>query len=123
MIAEYANLKNSNKTDFARSLRQKQTDAKILLWAKLREIRLSGIKFRRQHSIGEYVVDFICIQSNLIVEVDGSQHSGERNQVYDSKRTVWLEQQGFRVLRFWDNDVLNNIEGVTGQIFEVINSL
>ena len=123
MIAEYANLKNSNKTDFARSLRQKQTDAEILLWAKLREIRLSGIKFRRQHSIDEYLVDFICIQSNLIVEVDGSQHSEERNQVYDSKRTVWLEQQGFRVLRFWDNDVLNNIEGVAGQIFEVINSL
>ena len=123
MIAEYANLKNSNKTDFARSLRQKQTDAEILLWAKLREIRLSGIKFWRQHSIGEYVVDFICIQSNLIVEVDGSQHSEEKNQVYDSKRTVWLEQQGFRVLRFWDNDVLNNIEGVAGQIFEVINSL
>ena len=114
---------NSNNTLFARSLRQKQTDAELFLWAKLREIRVPGIKFHRQHPIGNYIVDFISIKLNLIVEVDGSQHSEIKNQAYDSKRTAWLEQQGFQVLRFWDNEVLNNIEGVFEKILEVIDSL
>jgi len=94
----------------ARSLRSDMTDAERLLWRHLRQRQIERCKFRRQHPIGHYIVDFACLEACLIVEVDGGQHA-ERKE-YDTERTTWLEGQGFRVLRFWNTDVLENIDGV-----------
>jgi very-short-patch-repair endonuclease len=100
----------------AKTLRRHPTTAETLLWAKLRD--LDNLKFRRQQPIGDYIVDFVCFKAKLIVEVDGSQHTESKVQQQDECRTKWLESQGFRVLRFWNNDVLTNIEGVISTISE-----
>lgn len=93
----------------AKALRANMTDAERRLWYLLRAHRLDGIKFRRQVPIGRYVADFACISRNLIIEVDGGQHAESET---DAKRTNWLEGRGFRVLRFWNNEVLQNSNGV-----------
>ncbi|NJD89768.1 MAG: endonuclease domain-containing protein, partial [Betaproteobacteria bacterium] len=97
-------------TAFARSLRRAPTEAENRLWYYLRDRRLSGAKFRRQVPIGPYVVDFLCVTASLIVEADGGQHSERAG--YDEERTRYLEARGYRVVRFWNNDVIGNIEGV-----------
>jgi very-short-patch-repair endonuclease len=94
----------------AQGLRKNPTDAERKLWAYLRLRQLGGYKFRRQHPIGPYIVDFICIQRKLIIEVDGGQH--DESKSYHLKRDRWLEKKGFRVLRIWNNEVLTNIENV-----------
>ena len=94
----------------ARTLRTNSTEAERVLWQHLRAARLSGYKFRRQTPLGRYIVDFVCFEARLIVEVDGGQHAGQ--QEYDTERTAWLETQGFRVLRFWNTEVLSNVEAV-----------
>jgi very-short-patch-repair endonuclease len=91
---------------FARQLRSTATDAEIRLWSRLRRKQLNGFRFRRQHPIGAYIVDFFCPEAKLIVEVDGGQHNVEEEK--DEKRTSWLEERGYRVIRFWNNDVLSN---------------
>jgi len=96
----------------ARSLRKNLTDAEKRLWSRLRLLKSSGFHFRKQAPIGTYVVDFCCHAAGLIIEVDGGQHNGE----IDRARTTWLEGRGYKVLRFWNNDVLTNIEGVVSQI-------
>jgi len=96
-----------NKTK-ARELRKNPTEAERKLWKYLRLRQLGGYKFRRQQPLGSYIVDFVCLEKKLIVELDGGQHSIQIN--YDAKRTEWLETHGFRVLRFWNNDVLEEIE-------------
>jgi very-short-patch-repair endonuclease len=103
-------MKHKSTTEKARELRQRSTDAERLLWKYLRAKRLGGLKFRRQEPIGNYIVDFISFENHVIVELDGSQHL--ERKVEDDERTRWLEDQGFKVLRFWNNDVLKNIEGV-----------
>ena len=92
----------------ARTLRRNATDVEQRFWLAVRDRRLAGRKFRRQASVGPYVVDFLCVDARLIVELDGGQHGGEP----DRHRTAWLENEGWRVLRFWNNDVLENFEGV-----------
>ena len=94
----------------ARKLRKNPTDAEKLLWARLRGGQLDGVRFRRQAPMGSYVVDFFCPSARLIIELDGGQHA-ERTAP-DARRTEWLEGQGYRVIRFWNNEVLGNIEGV-----------
>jgi primosomal protein N' (replication factor Y) len=100
-----------------RALRQNATDAERRLWALLRSRRLSGYKFRRQHSIGRYVVDFACTKRLLVIEVDGGQHS---ESGADASRTRYLESHGWRVVRFWNNDVLGNSEGVLVRILKAL---
>jgi len=95
---------------FAKTLRTNQTDAEQRLWYHLRGHRFLGMKFKRQKPIGSYIVDFICLECNLIIELDGGQHS--ENIEYDTDRDTWLRSQGFTVLRFWNNDVMQNTEGV-----------
>ena len=92
----------------AKILRKRPTDAEIILWRHLRGKRLEGFKFRRQEPIGNYVADFVCYEKRIIVEVDGSLHCREK----DSERDTWFEERGFKVLRFWNNEVLENIQGV-----------
>jgi very-short-patch-repair endonuclease len=103
---------------YARDLRQSQTDAERKLWWRLRDRRLTEFKFRRQHPIGPYITDFCCTEAKLVVELDGGQHSVQRNS--DAERTALLERQGYRVLRFWDNEVLTDIEGVLQRLLEVL---
>ena len=97
-----------------KNLRKAQTRAEIKLWHLLRGRRFFHYKFRRQRVFGFYIVDFVCLKHRLIVELDGSQHL--ENQVYDNIRTRFLESLGFRVLRFWNNQVLNEIEIVLNAI-------
>ena len=86
------------------------TDAERLLWKRLRMRQLADHKFRRQQPIGNYIVDFVCLEKQLAIEVDGGQHSEQAD--HDARRSAWLEAQGFRILRFWDHEVLKHIEAV-----------
>ena len=98
----------------ARKLRSDSTEAERKLWLHLRGNRLEGWKFRRQVPIGRYIVDFLCLDAKLVIEVDGGQHDAHRAK--DEARTRAIEQFGFRVVRFWNNDVLANTAGVLEQI-------
>ena len=102
----------------AKALRNNMTDAEQMLWQRLRDRRLGGHKFRRQVTIDPFIVDFLCIQHRLIVEVDGGQHAEQIE--HDVARTAWLETQGYRVLRFWNNEVLGNRDGVTQVILNSV---
>jgi very-short-patch-repair endonuclease len=97
-------------TKTARKLRTKTTDAENKLWLALRSRRMNGFKFKRQVPFGPYIADFLCAEAKLIVEADGSQHAEQASA--DDIRTAHFESQGYRVLRFWNNDVLQNLEGV-----------
>ena len=103
----------------ARELRRDATDAERRLWSALRNRRLRGYRFRRQHSIGDFIVDFACTRHRLIVEADGGQHS---DNDADLRRTAWLESEGWRVLRFWNNDALANTDGVVETILRALVS-
>jgi very-short-patch-repair endonuclease len=94
------------------------TEAERVLWAILRRKQLEGHRFRKQVPIGKYIVDFACLEKGLIVEVDGGQHA--INQDDDKTRDAWLEREGYRVLRFWNNDVLSNRNGVLQRISEAL---
>ena len=100
---------NESKTDRARRLRSTSTDAEGTLWYRLRARRLNGYKFVRQEPIGPYVVDFICRECRLIVEVDGGRHADSQR---DALRDKWLTDRNYRVLRFWNNDISQNLAGV-----------
>ena len=103
----------------AGELRRNQTEAEAKLWSRLRTHRVNGIQFRRQHAIGNYIVDFCSPRRKLIIEVDGSQHLEQDD--YDSERTKYLESLGYRVLRFWNNEVLNNMDMVMRVICDEVN--
>jgi len=104
----------------ARGLRNRMTDAELRLWLRLRCEQLDGFRFRRQIPIGPYIVDFVCFKARLIVEVDGGQHA--TNEAQDGRRTEWLASQGFRVLRFWNTDVLGGTDAVVQQIAKAIRT-
>lgn len=106
--------------EFARSLRRRMTDAEQRLWYHLRARRLGGYKFRRQHVVGPYVVDFVCMEAMLVVEVDGGQHAEEVDR--DAWRTRCLEDRGYRVLRFWNDDVLVKTGAVLERIERALRS-
>ena len=107
-------------TPTPQDLRINMTDSERRLWSFLRANQLEGYKFRRQHPLGIYIVDFVCLQRKLIIEVDGGQHA-ERAEM-DEARSAWLMRQGFRVLRFWNNEVLDEMEAVLEVIREVLVS-
>jgi very-short-patch-repair endonuclease len=94
----------------ARGLRRRQTDAERRLWHALRNRALERRKFRRQHPIGNYIVDLVCLDAKLVIELDGGQHLEQAT--YDQRRQVYLELRGFRVLRFWDDEVLKDLQPV-----------
>jgi very-short-patch-repair endonuclease len=96
----------------ARRLRANQTGAEMILWSHLHRLETKGTHFRRQVPIGTYVADFACLTARLVIELDGSQHGEETAVVKDKARTRWLEAEGFRVLRFWNNDIRTNLDGV-----------
>jgi len=104
-----------------RILRTNMTDAEKVLWAALRGRQFSGYKFRRQHPFADYILDFVSLTLKLIIEVDGGQHCSQ--EAYDEARTNVLESAGFRVLRFWNNEVLKETESVREKIWNTIQEL
>ena len=104
---------SDNKSELAKELRKNQTEAEKLLWYRLRNRQLEGVKFRRQQPIGDYIVDFVSFELDLVIEVDGGQHlNNERDKVRDS----WLEDEGFTVVRFWNNRVLKDTKSVLKKV-------
>ncbi len=99
----------------AKRMRHEPTEAEAKLWSMLRGKRLGGLKFKRQEQLGDYIVDFVCFGEGLIVEADGGQHSESSD---DAVRDAWLSEQGLRVLRFWNNDILGNPDGVARMILD-----
>ncbi len=99
----------------ARRLRRVQTDAENKLWIRLRNRQVNGAKFRRQHPIGRYIVDFCCLESRLVIELDGGHHAEQVRT--DQVRSGYLQRQGYRVLRFWDHDVLTQSDAVVEEIY------
>jgi very-short-patch-repair endonuclease len=110
---------NLKKTERARRLRRASTDAEIRLWNRLRSRALEGYKFVRQEPIGPYVVDFVCRERRLAVEIDGGQHATAKR---DAIRDQWLADHRYRVLRFWNNEVLRNTEGVLEAIATALDA-
>jgi very-short-patch-repair endonuclease len=96
--------------NLSRNLRKRQTDSENLLWWHLRCQQIEGLRFRRQHPIGRYIVDFVCLEKRLILEIDGGQHAMEKDR--DNERDQWLISEGYRIVRFWNNEVLENLPGV-----------
>ncbi len=104
----------------AQRLRSEATDAERHLWQGMKGRQLAGAKFRRQHVLGPYVVDFVCLEQRLVVELDGGQHA--ENETYDDERTRWLQGQGYRVLRFWNNEVFEETEAVLRAILDALET-
>jgi len=100
--------------EHAKGLRSNQTEAEQRLWYHLRAHRFLGLKFKRQKPLGRYIVDFVCLEHRLVIELDGGQHSEQTE--YDQRRDEWLRSHGYSVLRFWNNDVMQQLEGVLEQI-------
>jgi very-short-patch-repair endonuclease len=106
--------------EFSRRLRKDQTEVEKILWQRLRAKQLCGFKFRRQHPIGKFIVDFVCLEKNLVIELDGGQHDIQRNK--DGVRDQWLKDEGFRVLRFWNNEVNEKLEAVLEKILAEVTA-
>jgi len=107
-------------TFVSRKLRANQTDAETKLWNRIRNRQINGDKFVRQEPIGRYICDFVCREKHIVIEVDGGQHS---ESIRDEVRDRYLSAQGYRVMRFWNNDVLSNIEGVLTVIDEALREI
>ena len=103
-----------------RKLRKEATPQERIVWARLKNRQFNNLKFRRQYLIGKYIVDFLCLEKKLIIELDGWQHKEENQKKYDLERTQYLRNQGFKVVRFWNNDVNENLEGVFLKIEEFL---
>ena len=90
------------------------------MWSILRAHRMAGFKFRRQHAVGTYIADFVCLQKRLVIEVDGDTHGNDKNEALDAKRTEDIEGMGYRVIRFWNHDVLTATDDVEAAIFHAL---
>ena len=104
-----------------RTLRNKMTDAEQAMWSILRGRQVSGFKFRRQHPFGDYILDFVCLEIMLVIEIDGGHH--QEQSMNDDMRTLRLSKAGFHVLRLWNNEVLQEREAVTERIFSILQEL
>ena len=112
---------NNQKLKPRRSeLRHNQTDVEKMLWARLRNKQCAEFKFYRQYSVGPYILDFYCPQLRLAIELDGGQHADDEQKAYDQNRTFYLKEQDIRELRFWNNEITKNINGVMEKILETI---
>ena len=114
-----ARMRSRELRDRARSMRANPTDAERRLWSMLRDRRMPVAKFRRQHVIAPYIADFACLERWLIIEADGSQHA---DCMSDHQRDAFLHRRGFRVLRFWNNDILGNPDGVFEMIYATLHT-
>ena len=110
-----------NKIILARNLRKNSTIQERRLWNLLKNRQFHNLKFKRQQPIGDYIVDFICKEAKIIIEIDGAQHNESENIEYDKTRTEYLNTLGYKVIRFWNNEIYENIEGVVVRLKEEIN--
>ncbi len=110
----------NSKLSLIRYLRYNMTGQERKLWQIIRKRAINNFRFRRQYPIGKYIVDFICREKKLIIEVDGGQHNTKENIQADKERTEYLESKGYKVLRFWNNEIDKNIEGVYSKILQVL---
>ena len=108
-----------SNVELARTLRKNSTPQERKMWSILRNHKFYGLEFKRQYPVGGYIVDFICREKHIIIEIDGGQHNEEVNIESDSKRTEYLNSRGYKVYRFWNNDIDNNIEGVYQALFKI----
>lgn len=109
----------NNQIEKSRQLRKNMTLQERKLWNIIKDRQFFGYRFRRQFPIGQYIVDFICREKKIILEIDGGQHNEDINIYYDNKRTEYLMSEGYKVIRFWNNDIDNNIEGVYEKLKEI----
>ena len=107
----------SRLTNLAKTLRKRSTDAELILWQRIKARRLEGIKFRRQQPIEDFIVDFLSFEKRIIIELDGGQHVEDRQK--DRERDKLLTKAGFKVLRFWNNEIFENLDGVLERIQEI----
>jgi very-short-patch-repair endonuclease len=110
-------MREGQKTRFAKRLRREMTDSERVLWHHLRNRATDGRKFRRQCPVGPYIADFVCVEAGLVIEVDGGQHVALQ---YDAIRTAYFESVGFRLLRFWNTDVLTDTEAVLSAVYDAL---
>ena len=108
-------------TERARELRANSNEAEARMWSILRGKRLGGHKFRRQHPIGPFIADFVCLEARLVIEIDGETHGNRASEVLDTKRTAYIEKLGFRLIRFWNDAVFNATEGVVETIIAALD--
>ncbi len=113
--------KSRRQRDFARCLRSTMTDAEVRLWTRLQCQQLGGHKFRRQVAIGDYIVDFACLKERLLIEIGGGQHNEAEHKLRDESRDSWLTAEGYRVLRFWNHDVLSDTDAVVEVIWNSLH--
>ena len=103
---------------FAKAMRHQPTNAEAVIWTALRGARLQGFKFKRQQPIGVYIIDFVCFEYSLIIEIDGGQHGDKTSKGHE--RSNWLQSQGFRILRFWNNEVIERKDDVLESIIRAL---
>ena len=112
---------NNEQKQRARNLRNNMTEQERKLWSVIRNRQFFGYRFLRQYCIGNYIVDFVCREKQIILEVDGGQHNQQYDIDYDNNRTAYLNLKGYSVIRFWNNEIDNNIEGVYLKLKEIFN--
>ena len=108
------------KYHIARKLRKNSTDEERMLWKLLRNRQLNGLKFKRQFPIGDYIVDFVCEEIKLVIELDGGQHNEPKNIMEDNIRTKYIVSKGYKVFRFWNNEIRNNLQGVYENLLRLV---
>lgn len=113
--------RNPIYTERARELRKNANAAEVRMWSILRAKRMSGFKFRRQHALGQYIADFICLRARLVIEVDGDTHGNDEREALDAKRTEDIERVGYRVIRFWNHEVLEATDDVAAAILNALS--
>ena len=101
---------------YAKTLRRRMTNAEVILWSRLRRNAIEGRRFRRQHPIGPYIADFVCLPVRLVIEVDGATHGSDDEMRRDKRREAYLHRRRFRVLRFWNREIYDNLDGVLASI-------
>jgi len=114
---------NSKNINLAKKMRSNMTKEEVKLWNIVRRKKFYGYKFKRQVLIGNYIVDFLCPDKSLIVEIDGGQHNEDSELQNDIKRTDYLNKQGYTVIRFWNNDIWDNIDGVCARLKEELDNI
>jgi very-short-patch-repair endonuclease len=108
---------------FARRLRTRPTEEERMIWSELRKRRTDGLRFRRQHPIGIYIVDFVCLERRFVVEIDGVQHGEPQALLRDAERTRWLESRGYTVYRAWNWEIRDNFDGVMMSLYDAMGLL
>lgn len=105
----------------ARNLRKNSTPHERIMWNLLKNRQLNGMKFVRQYPIGKYIADFVCRDKKLVIELDGGQHNEDKNIIYDNERTKFIESKGYKIIRFWNNEIDSNLDGVYERLLEFID--